>query len=92
MANKHRGSVPIHHDSSPLVQWQSGRCSLTNQASPGQAAGRPFGGDPFPLPVSCRERRVLMSTAPLSPSDSIFMYINSQFKQCQHPKVKKKSF
>ena len=42
---------PIHHDSAPLVQWQSGRCSLTAQASPGQAPGEPFGGDPFPLPV-----------------------------------------
>ncbi len=42
---------PIRHDSAPLVQWQSGRCSLTNQASPGQAPGEPFGGDPFPLPV-----------------------------------------
>jgi len=42
---------PIRHDSAPLVQWQSGRCSLTNQASSSQAPGEPFGGDPFPLPV-----------------------------------------
>ena len=51
MANKYRERYPIHHDSAPFVQWQSGRCSLTNQASPGQAPGEPFGGDPFPLPV-----------------------------------------
>ena len=51
MASIRRGRFPIHHDSAPLVQWQSGRCSLTNQASPGQAPGEPFGGDPFPLPV-----------------------------------------
>ena len=36
-------------------------------------------------------RSVLMSTAPLSSSDSIFLYINSQICVCQHLKVKKKS-
>ena len=51
MANKYRERYPIHHDSAPLIQWQSGRCSLTNQASFGQVPERPFGGDPFPLPV-----------------------------------------
>ena len=41
------------NDSAPLTR-QSAGCSPTAQEPNSQETARPFGGDPFPFPGSCR--------------------------------------